>query len=118
MPPVFRAGGGARQGERERKREHDRWRGSAFKRGYDRDWMAVRDQVIEERGYRCEDCGCLGVKRKADAGSILPLLEADHLLSIEERPDLRLDKGNLRVRCKPCHSRRTAREQGFARGRR
>lgn len=41
----------------------------------------------------------------------------DHIMSISERPDLRLEWSNLRAMSKRCHDRRTAREQGFARGR-
>lgn len=37
-------------------------------------------------------------------------LHADHQMSIEERPDLRLDLDNLRTRCNRCHSEKTARE--------
>ena len=42
--------------------------------------------------------------------------EVDHVESIRTRPDRALDPTNLVARCKSCHSRRTAREQGFARG--
>jgi 5-methylcytosine-specific restriction protein A len=41
--------------------------------------------------------------------------EGDHLKSLAEYPELRLEWSNLRAFCRPCHSRRTAREQGFAR---
>ena len=52
-------------------------------------------------------CGCGG---KAT--------EVDHIVSIKDRPDLRLVWSNLRAMTKSCHSRRTAKEQGFARGKR
>ena len=37
-------------------------------------------------------------------------LHADHQLTIESRPDLRLDLDNLRTRCNTCHSAKTMRE--------
>lgn len=62
-------------------------------------WQAVREAVIRERGARCEDCGAIGVK-----------LYVDH---IDERGDggAELDKRNLRIRCSPCHARKTRAEQ-------
>jgi 5-methylcytosine-specific restriction endonuclease McrA len=37
-------------------------------------------------------------------------LHADHIIPIDERPDLRLDLDNLATRCNKCHSARTLRE--------
>jgi hypothetical protein len=37
-------------------------------------------------------------------------LHADHQLTIESRPDLRLDLDNVRTRCNTCHSAKTMRE--------
>ncbi|WP_432206025.1 HNH endonuclease signature motif containing protein [Brucella rhizosphaerae] len=48
-------------------------------------------------------------------GCEAPATEADHIKSIKEAPELRLEWSNLRALCKSCHSRRTARDQGFAR---
>ncbi len=45
-----------------------------------------------------------------------PANEVDHIESRRERPDLAFDESNLRALCKSCHSRRTARDQGWARG--
>ncbi|MCO5078975.1 MULTISPECIES: HNH endonuclease signature motif containing protein [Hyphomicrobiales] len=42
--------------------------------------------------------------------------EVDHVISVRQRPDLRLSWSNLRPFCKPHHSARTAREQAFGRG--
>lgn len=100
---------------RERRQLVDRRRPSAVQRGYDAAWCRVRDEVIAERGLRCEACHRLGVLRKRDATRSMPVLEVDHIVSVAERPDLRLEPSNLRVLCRPCHSRRTARDQGFAR---
>ncbi|SMF83275.1 5-methylcytosine-specific restriction enzyme A [Azospirillum oryzae] len=102
--------------EQDRKRRLDKTRGSARQRGYDRDWEKLRDVVVIERGCRCEACGIIVVLRKREATVTTPVAEVDHIESITDRPDLRLERSNLRVLCKPCHSGRTARDQGFARG--
>lgn len=98
--------------ERQRKADHDKHRGSASRRGYDAAWRALRDQVVIERGSRCEQCGCIVSLRKADANRYAPVAHVDHIVSIEERPDLRLDKSNLRTLCAICHSEKTVREDG------
>jgi 5-methylcytosine-specific restriction protein A len=90
----------ARKQERERKRQLDQQRPSARRRGYDRLWEKVRAQQLSE--FPLCDCGQIATV-------------VDHIQSIQLRPDLRLDRGNLRSMCKPCHDRRTARDQGFAR---
>src|SRR5262245_10451089 len=36
--------------------------------------------------------------------------DADHVLSVRERPDLALDPDNVVSRCRRCHSRRTSAE--------
>lgn len=36
--------------------------------------------------------------------------EVDHIISVRERPDLRLDYRNLQSACKPCHSAKTLSE--------
>lgn len=102
--------------ERERKRHLDASRGSARQRGYDRDWEALRDAVVIERGCRCALCGTIVVLRKREATPAAPVAHVDHIESIADRPDLRLDRSNLRVLCEPCHNARTAKDQGFGRG--
>lgn len=82
---------------------HDASRPSATARGYDADWRALRARFLAAHP-RCAVC---------DA----PAAEVDHVETVAERPDLRLAWSNLRAMCRPCHSRRTAREQGFARPR-
>ena len=102
--------------EQDRKRRLDETRGSARQRGYDRDWEKLRDAVVIERGCRCEACGTIVVLRKREVTATTPVAEVDHIETISDRPDLRLVRSNLRVLCKPCHSGRTAKDQGFARG--
>jgi 5-methylcytosine-specific restriction endonuclease McrA len=37
-------------------------------------------------------------------------LHCDHVIPIEDRPDLRLDLDNLATRCDRCHNARTMRQ--------
>jgi 5-methylcytosine-specific restriction endonuclease McrA len=93
------------QSERERKRRLDRRRPGGAARGYDNAWSKVRKVKLLQDPV-CAFCN----------GRLAT--EVDHIRSIKERPDLRLEMTNLRSACRPCHSRRTAKEQGFARPRR
>lgn len=88
------------QAERARQRVLDRRRGSPTERGYDAEWRKKRREILTSHPF-CEVCGATD------------RLEVDHIKSIREAPHLRLVDSNLRVLCKPCHSRRTASEQGF-----
>lgn len=85
-----------------------RERGTRQQRGYDAAWQRVRLAHLAAEPL-CRFC-----KRM---GRITAATEVDHIVSIREAPHLRLEDSNLRSLCKPCHSRRTARDQGFARGR-
>jgi 5-methylcytosine-specific restriction enzyme A len=89
--------------EQQRKREHDRARPNANARGYDADWRKLRAAFIKQNPM-CQRVGCTA-----------PSIDADHIESIADRPDLRLTCSNLRALCRSHHSSRTAREQGFAR---
>lgn len=89
------------QAPAERKAQHDRDRGTSTQRGYDAAWRKVRAQFLAQN-TKCVHCGAVAT-------------EADHIKSIADHPQLRLRWSNLRALCKPCHSRRTATEQGFAR---
>ena len=44
-------------------------------------------------------------------------LHADHIIPIEERPDLRLDLDNMRTLCSPCHGARTMKDSVAPRAR-
>lgn len=96
--------------EGDRKRRYDSRRGSSSARGYDKDWRACRLAYLAAHPLcECDDC-------KAGELRITPAGVVDHILSIEERPDLRLVWSNLRAMAKACHDRRTARDQGFNKG--
>ena len=103
-PPVFVPPGQTRYAsERERKRAYDQTRPGGWQRGYDQTWARLRDQLVTLWPLCCVP-GCSD-----------PTAEIDHVVSVRERPDLRLVISNLRPMCKHHHSQRTAREQGFAR---
>jgi len=89
--------------EHERRKELDRHRPSSTERGYDTAWRKLRAAYLRQHPVcstpRCGDMAT----------------DVDHVLSVEAWPDLRLEWSNLRALCHPCHSRRTALEQGFAR---
>lgn len=91
------------EAERRRKAAQIQYRPTPKSQGYDADWRAV-SRLFRQRFPVCCTPGC---------GR--PTQEADHVISVKERPDLRLRWSNLRPFCKPCHSRRTAIDQGFAR---
>ena len=56
-----------------------------------------------------------GVKLFRHTGST-PATEVDHIIPIEQRPDLRLVMENLQSACHRCHSAKTVRENAFAGG--
>lgn len=100
------------QAEAERKAAIDARRGSAAGRGYDAAWRRCRAAYLAAHPLcECDDCGGGSIR-------VTPAEVVDHIRPVAEAPELRLDWSNLRAMSKRCHDRRTAREQGFARGRR
>lgn len=89
--------------ERERRERADAKRPPSSQRGYDREWRALRARFIADHPT-CSTplCG-------------QPATDVDHVADVRRYPHLRLVEANLRAFCHPCHSRRTATEQGFAR---
>jgi 5-methylcytosine-specific restriction protein A len=86
------------------RRQRDRIRGTRQQRGYDDDWYAddgPRMEALIRDRFTCQiRTHCNGAWTN----------EVDHIIPIEERPDLRLDLSNLQSACKPCHSAKTMRE--------
>jgi 5-methylcytosine-specific restriction protein A len=91
-----------RQREAARKARLDARRPSASERGYDAAWRACRSRFLARHPQCCAP------------GCIEAATEVDHILSVADRPDLRLSWSNLRGFCKAHHSARTACDQGFA----
>jgi 5-methylcytosine-specific restriction protein A len=98
-PPIFRPPG---QLSPEASRlAYERNRGSSVKRGYDNDWRKLRNAFLRQNPLCCE------------AGCGQPATQVDHVLSIRERPELRLTWSNLRAMCASHHSARTMKEQSW-----
>jgi 5-methylcytosine-specific restriction protein A len=71
---------------------------SAAACGYDRDWRELRDAHLAEEPL-CRDCRRRGIERQAQM--------VDHIQSIRQAPERRLDPSNLQSLCWPCHNRKT-----------
>jgi len=82
--------------------QRDALRGTRQQRGYDANWQRVRLAVLADEPL-CRFC----------SPAVVPATEVDHIDG-NSRNNAR---ANLRPLCKPCHSRRTAHDQGFARPR-
>lgn len=80
----------------------DRDRGSPSARGYGRQWRKVRAAVLADEPL-CRMC--------AEQGTTMAATEVDHV----DGNSSNNDRANLRPLCKPCHSRRTLRDQGWGR---
>lgn len=93
-PPAGRCAPHARQ----RQQDQDARRGSASARGYGRFWQKVRARVLAAEPL-CRSC--------QDDGVVTAATEVDHIDG-NSRNNAR---ANLRPLCKPCHSRRTLRDQ-------
>lgn len=105
-PPVHRHAG--YRTFKEVKRERDKQRRTAYARGYDAEWQALRLEFLAQHPF-CECDEHKGSDYRAFAEVV------DHIKTIEERPDLRLEWKNLRSMTKRCHDRHTAKTQGFGR---
>jgi 5-methylcytosine-specific restriction protein A len=110
--PLFRPPGALAPAERlaawraRYEREHPR--PPAPLRGYDKSWRELRAEVLAEEPY-CRDCARRGIERRATM--------VDHIVSIREAPELRLERSNLQALCFPCHQRKTNQsENGFGLG--
>lgn len=108
----------------------DKQRKSPLARGYDEQHRRLRILAFQRDAWGCVDCGWrpaivkdfeqyeLGdppleevleeLRRAKNSGG--RHLHADHVIPIEERPDLRLDLDNYATRCDLCHSAKTMRE--------
>jgi 5-methylcytosine-specific restriction endonuclease McrA len=69
-------------------------------RGYDGPWQRLRASYLRSHPACCA------------RGCTRPATEVDHIRSVRTHPQLRLEPRNLRAMCKPCHSQRTAMDQG------
>lgn len=104
-PPIHRPAGSdaERRARAVRDRERQRLRPGSADRGYDAEWKRARAIHLANHPW----CTVEGCSERAT--------DVDHVQSVQERPDLRLDPANFRSMCHRHHAQRTAREQGFAR---
>lgn len=96
---------GAKDGERPRTRE--KYRGSRQSRGYDRDWELLRARYLRHVKGRCEECRRRGYLDLA--------IDVDHIIPIQDEPDLRLEWSNLQALCREHHKGWKARMEAYAR---
>lgn len=61
-------------------------------------WMRIRREVLVEGGFACVDCGLVSMSN-----------EIDHEVPLEQAGSN--EKSNLRIRCIPCHSKKSVAEQ-------
>lgn len=78
-------------------------RPSACARGYDRTWQRLRLMHIRAHPL-CKLCEAQGLIVQAE--------DVDHVIPHQGNDGLRLDPSNLQSLCKPCHSRKTATQDG------
>lgn len=72
-------------------------------RVYDKtQWLRLRRRILAAEPF-CVHCKTVGIIRLAE--------EVDHIKRVSEAPELQFDPDNLQPLCKPCHSRKTRREQ-------
>lgn len=64
-------------------------------RGYDRTWERLRRMHLNEHPF------CVFCERK---GRVTVATVADHIQTIEEAPERRLDPTNIQSLCAPCHN--------------
>lgn len=83
-------------------KRYDSRRGTSTERGYGSMWRKVRDQVLIDEPL-CRTCSA--------AGRIVLADEVDHIAPMA-RGGAPYDAANLQSLCSPCHSAKTAREDG------
>jgi 5-methylcytosine-specific restriction enzyme A len=128
--PELTLGGPCAAHVRARQRDRDERRGTPMERGYDAQHRWLRLLCFLRDAWRCVDCSwepdVVRIFRETGLGEppvgrVLDELRrrhnrnqrhlhADHELPIADRPDLRLDVGNMRTRCDACHRMKTMRE--------
>ena len=95
-PPVHRPAGW--RSPEETRRAYEKSRPSPAERGYDSTWRKLRLEFLKAHPL-CDFCHA--------GGRVTPAAVVDHILTIEARPDLRLEWNNLRSLCVRCHNTRS-----------
>lgn len=98
-----------RQARAHHGENHPNWKGGVMKGRKDRN-LAIyknwRNAIFARDHYTCVGCG---IKNQQGLGRTVRL-EADHIKSWNEFPELRYEVSNGRTLCKECHSKRTAKQ--------
>ena len=81
----------------------DKRRGNSAKRGYDHTWRKAREQYLRMNPL-CVHC--------IKAGLVTPATEVDHIQAHGGDTGLFWNRSNWQALCKPCHSTKTAQEDG------
>ena len=90
---------------KQERREHDEHRGSSADRGYGAHWRKIRLAFLAQYPL----CALCQRERK-----LAPATVVDHIRPHRGNPELFYDPENLQALCKPCHSKKTVRENdGF-----
>lgn len=92
-----------------RGENHPNWKGGVMKGRKDRNLSVYKEwrlAVFARDNYTCQHCG---LKNYKGLGKTVQL-EADHIQSWTEYPELRYEVNNGRTLCKDCHSKRTAQQ--------
>jgi 5-methylcytosine-specific restriction endonuclease McrA len=100
--PALTNGGRCEVHRRAKHAAIDARRGSPTQRGYDRAWQQLRQMKLAADPW-CEiktHCASLSMTEQLAT-------EVDHIQTIHDHPELRLEWSNLRSACKRCHSART-----------
>ena len=63
------------------------------------EWRQLLEQLIRQRGRRCQECGARGCR-----------VYGDHVRELKDGGE-RLDPNNVLLRCASCHGRKTAAER-------
>ena len=89
--------------KKQEQQRYDKERGTAHERGYDANHRRLRKIVLAEEPL-CRHCLEKGITTASN--------EMDHI----DGNSRNLKRSNLQGLCKPCHSRKTIKEQGALRG--
>src|SRR3990172_675760 len=91
----------------QRVKKIDKARGSPRERGYDRDWERVRLPYLKSVDHLCEE----HLRR----GFLVPATMVDHMIPVQDSPDLRLDRNNFDALCRRCHDGWKRKLEAYAR---
>ncbi|MBJ7887986.1 HNH endonuclease signature motif containing protein [Bacillus licheniformis] len=100
--PTLTREGYCKQHKRD-KPVYDQYRESAARRGYDSKWRKAR------QGYLSKHPFCVSCMKE---GRRVPATVVDHITPHKGDKKLFWDSSNWQPLCAPCHSRKTAKEDG------